>query len=55
MYQEPAYTLRVIWACIKKDIKSALTEAARVYVELHRVGAGVCRRFTLVRARGGAP
>lgn len=26
MYQEPAYTLRVIWACMKKDIKSALTE-----------------------------
>jgi hypothetical protein len=26
MYQEPVYTLRVIWACMKKDIKSALTE-----------------------------
>src|SRR5438876_11354796 len=26
MYQEPTYTLRVIWACMKKDIKSALTE-----------------------------
>ncbi len=26
MYQEPAYSLRVIWACMKKDIKSALTE-----------------------------
>src|SRR5579859_4748731 len=26
MYSEPAYTLRVIWACMKKDIKSALTE-----------------------------
>jgi ABC-2 type transport system permease protein len=26
MYQEPAYTLRVIWACMKKDIRSALTE-----------------------------
>src|SRR5215469_7482875 len=26
MYQEPAYTLRVIWACMKKDIKSALTD-----------------------------
>lgn len=26
MIQEPAYTLRVIWACMKKDIKSALTE-----------------------------
>src|SRR5712692_10588025 len=26
MFQEPAYTLRVIWACMKKDIKSALTE-----------------------------
>src|SRR5436309_4116651 len=26
MYQEPIYTLRVIWACMKKDIKSALTE-----------------------------
>ncbi len=26
MYHEPAYTLRVIWACMKKDIKSALTE-----------------------------
>ncbi len=24
MYQEPSYTLRVIWACMKKDIKSAL-------------------------------
>src|SRR5438552_8745490 len=28
MYHEPAYTLRVIWACMKKDIKSALTERA---------------------------
>ena len=28
MYQEPAYTLRVFWACMKKDIKSALTERA---------------------------
>lgn len=26
MLQEPGYTLRVIWACMKKDIKSALTE-----------------------------
>lgn len=26
MFQEPAYTFRVIWACMKKDIKSALTE-----------------------------
>src|SRR5438270_9011912 len=26
MYREPGYTLRVIWACMKKDIKSALTE-----------------------------
>ena len=26
MYSEPAYTLRVIWACMKKDIKSALTD-----------------------------
>ncbi len=26
MVQEPLYTLRVIWACMKKDIKSALTE-----------------------------
>ena len=26
MSQEPGYTLRVIWACMKKDIKSALTE-----------------------------
>ncbi len=26
MIQEAAYTLRVIWACMKKDIKSALTE-----------------------------
>ncbi len=24
--QEPAYTLRVIWACMKKEIRSALTE-----------------------------
>jgi len=24
--QGPAYTLRVIWACMKKDIKTALTE-----------------------------
>jgi ABC-2 type transport system permease protein len=28
MTQGPAYTLRVIWACMKKDIKSALTERA---------------------------
>src|SRR5579859_3496022 len=26
MLREPGYTLRVIWACMKKDIKSALTE-----------------------------
>jgi ABC-2 type transport system permease protein len=26
MYQEPFYTLRVVWACMKKDIKSALTD-----------------------------
>src|SRR5439155_5170723 len=26
MYQEPIYTLRVIWACMKKDVKGALTE-----------------------------
>jgi ABC-2 type transport system permease protein len=26
MTQGPAYTLRVIWACMKKDIRSALTE-----------------------------
>ncbi|HYB00682.1 MAG TPA: ABC transporter permease, partial [Ktedonobacteraceae bacterium] len=26
MYREPAYTLRVMWACMKKDIKTALTE-----------------------------
>src|SRR5437879_12646101 len=26
MLREPAYTLRVILACMKKDIKSALTE-----------------------------
>lgn len=26
MVQGPAYTLRVIWACMKKDIKTALTE-----------------------------
>lgn len=26
MLRTPTYTLRVIWACIKKDIKSALTE-----------------------------
>ena len=26
MYQEPVYTLRVVWACMKKDIKSALTD-----------------------------
>src|SRR5579884_3013278 len=26
MLQEPWYTLRVIWACAKKDVKSALTE-----------------------------
>src|SRR5579875_1638741 len=28
MVREPIYTLRVIWACMKKDIKSALTERA---------------------------
>jgi ABC-2 type transport system permease protein len=28
MVHEPIYTLRVIWACMKKDIKSALTERA---------------------------
>jgi ABC-2 type transport system permease protein len=28
MVPEPIYTLRVIWACMKKDIKSALTERA---------------------------
>ena len=26
MLREPAYTLRVILACMKKDVKSALTE-----------------------------
>ena len=26
MLATPGYTLRVIWACMKKDIKSALTE-----------------------------
>jgi ABC-2 type transport system permease protein len=26
MYQEPFYTLRVVWTCMKKDIKSALTD-----------------------------
>ena len=26
MLQEPVYSLRVIWACMKKDVKSALTE-----------------------------
>ena len=44
MSQEPGYTLRVIWACMKKDIKSALTE--RVFtilsiIKFLRVGAGI--------------
>jgi ABC-2 type transport system permease protein len=32
MEQEPAYTLRVIWACLKKDIKSSLTERAFTFI-----------------------
>src|SRR5437763_15013855 len=34
MLTEPAYTLRVIWACMRKDIKSAVTERFYTIVSL---------------------
>jgi ABC-2 type transport system permease protein len=34
MLREPAYTLRVIWACMKKDIRSALTQRVFTIVSL---------------------
>ncbi len=34
MLQEAAYTMRVIWACMKKDIKSALTERAFTIISI---------------------
>src|SRR5450432_353308 len=64
MGQQIAYTLRVIWACMKKDIKSSLTERAftiigilvplniLILLSLFVLGGGVAPTAVVMNDRG---
>ncbi len=64
MVEEMGYTLRVIWACMKKDIKSSLTERAftivgllvplnvLILLSLFVIGGGVAPTAVVFQERG---